>query len=92
MYTNESQIGPHYLSPRKTDSGVVRNILHTNQILFQCKEVLGSHQHIKLESKRRSLVGSLFSQIRNASIDALRIVFFGLIVVPIELYLCIKYR
>jgi len=52
MYTNESQIGPHYSYPRKTDSGVIRNILQTNQNLFQCKEVLGSRQHINLELKK----------------------------------------
>jgi len=92
MYTNESQIGPHYSSPRKTDFGIVRNILQTNQNLFECKEVLGSRQHIDLELKRRSSVESLFSQIRNASIYALRIAFFGLIIVPMELYFYIKYR
>ena len=92
MYTNESQIGPHYSYPRKTDSGIIRNILQTNQNLFQCKEVLGSRQHINLELKKRSSVESFFSQIRNASIYALCIIFYGLIIVPMELYFCIKYR
>jgi len=93
MYTNESQLGPHYWSSSKTDSGIIRHISHTNKHLLQCKEALGSHQYTNLKSKRSSSVfGSLLSPIRNASKGALRIVFFGLIIVPVELYTYIKYR